>query len=129
MRVVESWTGPGLHPAHVVQAIGRAGKRAVRTEEGTELAFDEVGQPDSVGARGGRGEEGFQVLLDHAVQDRVGGGARDVGSHGAGSSGFRAVPTARPQDVRTTDARRSRCRGATTSQPSVARTRHRNRSS
>jgi len=29
--------------------------------------------------------------LDDPVQDRVGGGARDVGSHGAGPSGFRAV--------------------------------------
>ena len=27
------------------------------------------------------------------VHDRLGGGARDVGSHGAGTSGFRAVAT------------------------------------
>ena len=58
------------------------------------------GSPTRVGARGGRGEEGLQMLLHHPVQDRVGGGARDVGSHGAGSSGFRAVPPATPQDVR-----------------------------
>jgi hypothetical protein len=54
-------------------------------KEGAELAFDEVGHP--VGARGGRGEEGFQVLVDDPVQDRVGRGARDVGSHDAGPSG------------------------------------------
>jgi len=29
-------------------------------EEGAELAFDEAGQADPVGARGGSGEEGFR---------------------------------------------------------------------
>ena len=53
-------------------------------EEAAELALDEAGQADPVGAGGGRGEEGLQMLLDHPVQDRVGGGARSVGSHGAG---------------------------------------------
>ena len=62
-------------------------------EEGAELAFDEVGQPHPVGARGDRGEEGFQVLVDDPVQDRVGRGSRDVGSHDAAPSGFRAVAT------------------------------------
>ena len=70
-------------------------------EEGAELALDEAGQPHPVGARGGRGEEGLQVLPDHSVQDRVGGSAWDVRSHGARPSGFRAVATARPQDART----------------------------
>jgi hypothetical protein len=60
-------------------------------EEAAELAFDEAGQADPVGARGSGGEEGLQVLPDDPVQDRVGGGARDVGSHGAGPSGFRAA--------------------------------------
>ena len=60
-------------------------------EEAAELTLDEARQPHPVGARGGRGEEGLQVLPHHPVQDRVGGGARDVGSHGAGPSGFRAV--------------------------------------
>ena len=60
-------------------------------EEAAELAFDEAGQADAVGARGRCGEEAFQVVLHHPVQDRVGGGARDVGSHGAAPSGFRAV--------------------------------------
>jgi len=32
------------------------------------------------------------VLVDYPVQDRVGSGARDVGSHSAGPSAFRAVP-------------------------------------
>ena len=73
-------------------------------EEGAELALDEAGQPDPVGARGGRGEESLQVLPDHSVQDRVGGSARDVGSHGARPSGFRAVASTRPQDARTTSA-------------------------
>jgi len=45
-------------------------------EKATELALDEAGQPDPVDARGGRGEEGLQVLPDHSVQDRVGGSAR-----------------------------------------------------
>jgi hypothetical protein len=57
--------------------------RAARTEEGAELAFDEAGQADPVGARGDCGEEGLQVLPDHSVQDRVGGSAGYVGSHGA----------------------------------------------
>ena len=39
-------------------------------EEGAELAFDEVGQPHSIGARGGGGEEGF---IDHPMQDGVAG--------------------------------------------------------
>ena len=56
-----------------------------------ELAFDEAGQADPVGARCSGGEEGLQVVPDDPVQDRVGGGARDVGSHGAGPSGFRAA--------------------------------------
>ena len=60
-------------------------------EEAAELAFDEARQADPVGARRRRGEEGLQVLPHDPVQDRVGGGARDVGSHGAGPSGFRAV--------------------------------------
>jgi hypothetical protein len=60
-------------------------------QEATELAFDEAGQPDPVGARGGGGEEGLQIFLHHAVQDGVDGGARDVGRHGTGPSGFRAV--------------------------------------
>jgi acetolactate synthase-1/2/3 large subunit len=35
MQVVESWTGPGLHPARVVQAIGRAfGKDAIYVSDG-----------------------------------------------------------------------------------------------
>ena len=75
-------------------------------EKAAELALDEAGQPDPVDARGGRSEEGLQMLLDRPVQDRVGGGARDVGSHGAGPSGFRAVPTAPPQGVRTTNTRK-----------------------
>jgi hypothetical protein len=33
-------------------------------EESAEVAFDEVGQPDPVGTRGGRGEEAFSVLLE-----------------------------------------------------------------
>ena len=49
-------------------------------EEGAELALDEAGQSHPVGARGGGGEEGLQVLPDHSVQDRVGGSAWDVGS-------------------------------------------------
>ena len=35
-----------------------------------------------------------EVLVHDPVEDRVGSGARDVGSHGAGPSAFRAVPTA-----------------------------------
>src|SRR5262249_18508345 len=96
-------------------------------EEGAELALDEAGQPDPVGVRSGRGEEGLQMLPDHSVQDRIGGGAWDIGSHGAAPSGFRAGAPAVPRDWRTADARRSRCRRATPSQPSVALTRHRNR--
>src|SRR5262249_9624619 len=96
-------------------------------EEGAELALDEAGQPDPVGVRGGRGEEGLQMLLNHRVQDRVGGGSGDVGSHGAGSSAFHAVPAAPPagnaDDERPEVIAR---RGATASQPSVARTHHRN---
>ncbi len=35
MRVVESWRGPGVHPAHVVQAIGRAfGRDAIYVTDG-----------------------------------------------------------------------------------------------
>jgi hypothetical protein len=83
-------------------------------EESAELAFDEVGQPDPVGARGGRGEEAFQVFVDDPMQDRVSGGARDIGSHGAGPSGFRAVATAVPLDVRTAYTWGPRRRGATT---------------
>jgi hypothetical protein len=64
-------------------------------EEGTELALDEAGQPDPVGVRGGRGEEGLRMLPDYPVQDRVDGSAWDVGSRGARPSGFRAVATAR----------------------------------
>ncbi len=60
-------------------------------EEAAELPLDEVGQPDAVSARGCRGEEGFQMLLHHAVEDRVGGDTREVGSHGARPNGFRAV--------------------------------------
>ena len=60
-------------------------------EEAAELACDEAGQADPVGARGSGGEEDIQVLPDDPVQDRIGGGARDVGSHGAGPSGFRAA--------------------------------------
>src|SRR5215470_4912254 len=71
-------------------------------EKAAELALDEAGQPDPVGARGGRGEEGLQMLPDHPVQDRVGGSAWDVGSHGARPSGFRALAATRPQDGRTT---------------------------
>jgi hypothetical protein len=83
-------------------------------EEAAELAFDEAGQADPVGARGGRGEEGLQVLPDDPVQDRVGGSAWGVGSHGARPSGFRAVAATRPQDARTTSTPRSpRRRGAT----------------
>jgi len=41
-------------------------------EEGAELALDEAGKSHPIGARGGRGEEGLQVLLDDPVQDRVG---------------------------------------------------------
>ena len=41
-------------------------------EEGAELLLDEGEQPDPVGARGGRSEEGFQMLVDDPVQDRVG---------------------------------------------------------
>jgi hypothetical protein len=58
-------------------------------EEAAEL--NEAGQADPVGACGSGGEEGLEVLPDDPVQDRVGGGARDVGSHGAGPSGFRAA--------------------------------------
>jgi hypothetical protein len=53
------------------------------------------------------------VLLDDPVQDRVSGGARDVGSHGAGHSGFRAVATAVPLDARTAYTRGPSRRGAT----------------
>ena len=70
-------------------------------EEAAELALDEAGQADPVGAGGGCGEEGLQMLLDHPVQDRVGSGARSVGSHGAGPSDFCAVLPATPQDVAT----------------------------
>src|SRR5262245_38797059 len=84
-------------------------------EESAELAFDEGGQPDPVGARGGRGEEGFQVLQDHSVQDRVGGSAwGGVGSHGARPSGFRAVATMVPLDGRTARSGGPSRRGATT---------------
>ena len=41
------------------------------------------------------------MLPDHSVQDRLGGSAREVGSHGALPSGFRAVAATRPQDART----------------------------
>jgi acetolactate synthase-1/2/3 large subunit len=35
MRAVEAWKGPGLHPAHVVQAIGRAfGRDAIYVTDG-----------------------------------------------------------------------------------------------
>jgi acetolactate synthase-1/2/3 large subunit len=35
MRVVEEWRGPGLHPAHVMQAIGRAfGREAIYVTDG-----------------------------------------------------------------------------------------------
>jgi hypothetical protein len=82
-------------------------------EEAAEFPFDEVGQPDALGARGGRGEEGLQVFLHHPVQDSVGGGARDVGSHGAGPSGFRAGATTPPQDAWTVHPTRARRRRAT----------------
>jgi hypothetical protein len=52
------------------------------------------------------------VLLHHAVQDRVGGSARDVVSHGARPSGLRAVVAVVPDDVRpavTPASRRVRC--------------------
>jgi hypothetical protein len=95
---------PGLYRRHealeravVAPDAPKAMDEQPAPEEGTELAFDEVGQPDPVGARGGRGEEGFKVLLDHAVQDRVGGGTRDVGTHGAEPSVLRAVAAAPPQ--------------------------------
>ena len=83
-------------------------------EESAELALDEAGQSQPVGARSGRGEEGFQVLPDHSVQDRVGGGAGDVRSHGAGASGFRAVPIVPPPAGRTADIGRVSSWGATT---------------
>ena len=83
-------------------------------EEGAELALDEAGQSHPVGARGGRGEEGLQVLPDHSVQDRVGGSTWDVGSHGARPSGFRAVRQASPQSARTTSRREPGRRDATT---------------
>src|SRR5262245_6842197 len=83
-------------------------------EEGAELALDEAGQSHPVGARGGRDEEGLQVLPDHSVQDRVGGSAWDVGSHGARPSGFRAVAATRPRDARTASTPgSSRLRGET----------------
>ena len=82
-------------------------------EKATELALDEAGQADPVSARGGRGEEGLQVLPVHSVQDRVGGSAWDVGSHGARPSGFRAVAATRPQGARTTSPGSPRRRGAT----------------
>src|SRR5262249_50944612 len=83
-------------------------------EEGAELALDEMGQADPVGTRGGRGEEGLQVLPDDPVQDRVDGSAWGVSSHGARPSGFRAVAATRPQDARTTyTPGRSRRRGET----------------
>jgi len=71
-------------------------------EESAELALDKAGQSHPVGARRGRGEEALHMLLDHAMQDRAGRGARNVGSHGAGPSGFRAVAAIAPQDARTT---------------------------
>jgi hypothetical protein len=77
---------------------------------------------------GGCGEEAFQVFVDDPVQDRVGGGARDIGSHGAGPSRFRAVAPAVPLDGRTAYTREPSRRAQQPSQPSVARTRHRNRS-
>src|SRR5262249_25282991 len=52
---------------------------------------------------------------DDPMQDRVCRGARDIGSHGAGPSGFRAVPATPPKVVWTMDARRSSRRGATPS--------------
>jgi hypothetical protein len=60
-------------------------------EEGAELALDGLRQADAIGARRRRGEEALEVVPHDPVQDRVGGSARDVGSHGAGPSGFRAV--------------------------------------
>jgi len=94
-------------------------------EKAAELALDEAGQPDPVGARGGRGEEGLQMLPDHPVQDRVGGSAWDVGSHGARPSGFRALAATRPQDGRTTYTRGVQDVGAKhPAQPSVAKVPH-----
>jgi hypothetical protein len=81
-------------------------------QEAADLAFDEAGQADPVGARGSGGEEGLRVLPDDPVQDRVGGGARDVDSHGAGPSGFRAVVADVPDDVPPPvmpGSRRARC--------------------
>jgi hypothetical protein len=97
-------------------------------EEAAELALDEARQPLPAGARRGGGEERLQVLLHHAVQDRLGRGARDVGSHGAGPSGFRAVAATAPQDARTHIEARPGVGLQQPAQPSVARTRHRNRS-
>ena len=68
-------------------------------DKGAELALGEAGQPHPVGARGGRGEEGLQVLPEHSVQDCVDGSAWGVGSHGVRPSGFRAVAATRPQDA------------------------------
>jgi len=47
------------------------------------------------------------------VQDRVGGGAREVGNHAAGPSGWRTVATAVPLDVRTAYSEKPSRRGAT----------------
>ena len=95
-------------------------------EEGAELALDEAGQPHPVGARSGCGQEGLQVLPDHSVQDRVGGGAWDVGSHGARPSGFRAVQQ-RGRRARERHPRGVQDAGAQhLAQPSVAEVPHSN---
>jgi len=63
-------------------------------EEAPELPGDEGGEPHPVGAGGGLREEFLQVLAHDAVEDGAVGGARDIGFHGTGRSGWRAGPGA-----------------------------------
>ena len=66
-----------------------------------------------VSARGAAARKGSRCSWDDPMQDRVGGGARDVGSHGARPSGWRAVAPAVPLDVRTACNQKPSRRGAT----------------
>jgi len=65
---VEAQRPVGGFCEHAIEEQRPHAKEAMRedatAEEGAELPFDEAGQPDPVGLRGGRGEEGLQMLPD-----------------------------------------------------------------
>jgi len=87
--------GAGVGGAGPARAVGSGAQVLTLPTETSGGALDRTGgvltrtpvrwtgKPGPVAPRVGRGGEGPQVLLDHPVHDRVGGDARDLGSHGA----------------------------------------------